>query len=189
MKAIIYNGQKVITTELLAQAYETTGDSIRHNFNRNKERFAEGKHFFYVAGEKLKAFKRSMTDSHVAISDNVNQLYLWTERGANRHSKILDTDKAWEQFENLEETYFKVKEMAVRLPNADILPYLNGVANYLRAQRTIMKENGKTPGQIAAMDKQTCEYIGLPLPEDFAAPQTDQLLIAGWTALGDTTLN
>lgn len=77
----------------------------------------------------------------------------------------------------------------VRLPNMDILPYLNGVANYLRAQRTIMKENGKTPGQIATMDKQTCEYIGLPLPEDFAAPQTDQLLIAGWTALGDSTLN
>ena len=37
-------------------------------------------------------------------------MYLWTERGANRHCKILDTDKAWEQFDNLEETYFKVKE-------------------------------------------------------------------------------
>ncbi len=35
---------------------------------------------------------------------------LWTERGANRHCKILDTDKAWEQFDNLEETYFRAKE-------------------------------------------------------------------------------
>lgn len=27
-------------------------------------------------------------------------------RGASRHCKILDTEKAWEQFENLEEAYF-----------------------------------------------------------------------------------
>ncbi len=41
----------------------------------------------------------------------INCLYLWTERGANRHCKILDTDKAWKQFDNLEETYFRVKEI------------------------------------------------------------------------------
>ncbi len=41
----------------------------------------------------------------------INCLYLWTERGANRHCKILDTDRAWEQFDNLEETYFRVKEI------------------------------------------------------------------------------
>ena len=44
------------------------------------------------------------------ISKHSSQLYLLTERCANRHCKILDTDKAWEQFDNLEETYFKVKE-------------------------------------------------------------------------------
>ena len=38
-------------------------------------------------------------------------LYLWTERGASRHCKILDTEKAWEQFDHLEDTYFRVKEM------------------------------------------------------------------------------
>ncbi|EQI52777.1 putative antirepression domain protein [Clostridioides difficile Y270] len=37
-------------------------------------------------------------------------MYLWTERGANRHCKILDTDKAWEQFDNLEESYFNKKK-------------------------------------------------------------------------------
>ena len=40
------------------------------------------------------------------MKPNVNQLYLWTHRGANRHCKILDTERAWEQFENLEEAYF-----------------------------------------------------------------------------------
>ena len=58
----------------------------------------------------MRAFKREVTDSHFAVAPNVHRLYLWTERGANRHCKILDTPKAWEQFDNLEETYFLVKE-------------------------------------------------------------------------------
>ncbi len=33
-------------------------------------------------------------------------LYLWTKRGAARHAKMLSTDRAWEVFEQLEDTYF-----------------------------------------------------------------------------------
>lgn len=68
MQAIIYKGQKVITTELLAQAYETTTDRIKQNFNRNKERFVEGKHYFMLTGEELKAFK-----NQVSFSDLVDK--------------------------------------------------------------------------------------------------------------------
>ncbi len=57
-------------------------------------------------------FKENLrvTNSYLQISNMTRSLYLWAERGANRHCKILDTDRAWEQFDNLEETYFKVKE-------------------------------------------------------------------------------
>lgn len=109
MKAIEYKGQKVITTAMLAEAYETDTNSIRQNYKRNKSKFVEGKHYFHLSGEELKEFKRFVTDSHV-VNPAAPVLYLWTERGANHHCKILDTDKAWEQFENLEETYFRVKE-------------------------------------------------------------------------------
>lgn len=88
--------------------YETEPRRITENFNRNENRFIEGKHFYLLKGEKLKAFKGEYANSVVA--PNVNKLYLWTERGADRHCKILDTDKAWEQFDHLEETYFRVKE-------------------------------------------------------------------------------
>ncbi len=107
-KIIKFNNQNVITTELLAEVYGTDTVNIRNNFKRNKENFKEGKHYYLLEGEELKGFKSEVTESYVA--PNVNKLYLWTERGANRHCKILDTDKAWEQFDNLEETYFKVKE-------------------------------------------------------------------------------
>lgn len=104
-----YNNERILTTEQLAQVYETSTDNIKVNFNNNKERFEEGKHFFHLKGSELKAFKDKVNNTYL-VGKNANQLYLWTERGADRHCKILDTDKAWEQFDHLEETYFKVKE-------------------------------------------------------------------------------
>ncbi|EDE8442018.1 phage antirepressor Ant, partial [Salmonella enterica subsp. enterica serovar Pomona] len=35
---------------------------------------------------------------------------LWTERGAARHAKMLETDQAWEVFEKLEDCYFSRSE-------------------------------------------------------------------------------
>ncbi len=111
---IEHEGQRVITTELLAQVYETDTNNIKVNFNRNKVKFKEGVHYFLLQGEPLRVFKREVTESNL-VAPNVNQLYLWTERGANRHCKILDTPKAWEQFDHLEETYFLVKEQRLAI--------------------------------------------------------------------------
>ena len=102
-----YNNERILTTEQLAQVYETESRRITENFNRNKERFVKGRHYYLLQGEELRAFKREYADSVVAT---ISKLYLWTERGADRHCKILDTDKAWEQFDHLEETYFRAKE-------------------------------------------------------------------------------
>lgn len=108
LQVIERNNERVLTTQQLADVYETEIRNISNNFNNNKERFIEGKHYFCLQGDDLRTFKRDSYD--IGIAPNVNKLYLWTERGANRHCKILDTDKAWEQFDNLEETYFKVKQ-------------------------------------------------------------------------------
>lgn len=177
MQAIIYKGQKVITTELLAQAYETTTDRIKQNFNRNKERFVEGKHYFMLTGEELKAFKNQVSFSDL-VDKRTAQLYLWTERGANRHSKILDTDKAWEQFENLEETYFRVKSGAytfVRQPNYELLKCLNGLANFLRVQISVAKAEGKSPTEISAIDEMYCHHLGVPSLKDVVPQNFTQL--------------
>ena len=42
----------------------------------------------------------------MTIARNVRSLILWTERGAARHAKMLETDQAWEVFERLEDCYF-----------------------------------------------------------------------------------
>lgn len=82
---------------------------LRQNFANNKERFTEGKHFYSLSGNELRGFKHSVEifDS-VKIARNVNALTLWTERGAARHAKMLNSDKAWDMFELLEETFFAV---------------------------------------------------------------------------------
>ena len=103
------NNQRILTTQQLAAVYETDTNNIKNNFANHKDHFVEGVHYYLLKGEELRAFKREVNNIDL-VKTNVNQLYLWTERGANRHCKILDTDKAWEQFDNLEETYFRVEE-------------------------------------------------------------------------------
>ncbi|VIF96585.1 phage anti-repressor [Clostridioides difficile] len=111
LQVIERNNERVLTTQQLADVYETDSRNISNNFNNNKDRFIEGKHYFLLQGDDLKNFKGIHTEyENLKFT---SKMYLWTERGANRHCKILDTDKAWEQFDNLEETYFKVKQQKV----------------------------------------------------------------------------
>ncbi|MBV7133661.1 ORF6N domain-containing protein [Escherichia coli] len=123
LSLIAYNQIPVITPELLAQLYGTETVNIKMNFSRNSARFVQGKHFFKLEGNELREFKhrlslsesvsREVTESYpVKIARNVRSLILWTERGAARHAKMLETDQAWEVFEKLEDCYFSLKQPA-----------------------------------------------------------------------------
>jgi len=118
---IRWQNQNVITTELLAQCYGTETARIRQSYSRNESRFEEGKHFFKVEGDDLKNLRVSFSDSQSdlqpdeiesQISSKTRSLILWTDKGAARHSKILDTDKAWDVFDQLEESYFHPERKA-----------------------------------------------------------------------------
>ena len=107
LPSLTHNHLPVITTELLAELYGTERQRLTNNFNRNKERFIEGKHFFLIEGDDLRELKnKNSLRVSVKIARNVRSLILWTERGAARHAKMLETDQAWEVFEKLEDCYF-----------------------------------------------------------------------------------
>jgi len=108
-KTIEQNGQRVLTTAQLAEAYGTSCDTIRQNFKRNKSRYQEGKHYYHLSGAEVREFKSNMTNCHVA--KNINSVTLWTERGALLHAKSLNTDKAWEVYDFLVEHYFRAVTM------------------------------------------------------------------------------
>ncbi|MFL9053823.1 P22AR C-terminal domain-containing protein [Escherichia coli] len=108
LSTITYKQIPVITTELLAHLYGTEAIRIRQNHHENKGRFIEEKHFFKLEGETLREFKHRVAFNYsVKIARNVRSLILWTERGAARHAKMLETDQAWDVFEKLEDCYFR----------------------------------------------------------------------------------
>lgn len=113
MKELIpleFKNQRIMTTKVLSEQFGTEDKIIHQNFKRNEDRFIEGKHYYKLEGEELKEFK-----ANLHLEGNLKfipVLYLWTERGAARHAKILDTDEAWEVYEKLEETYFRVQEQS-----------------------------------------------------------------------------
>lgn len=106
---IAYRGVPVVTTETLARAYEVKPINIQKNFSANKDRFVEGKHYYTISGNDLKEFKNCLTESKsVEIGKRTATLTIWTERGAARHAKMLNSDRAWDMFELLEETFFRI---------------------------------------------------------------------------------
>lgn len=108
LKQVKYNDQLILTTEQLAEFYEVTPKQIKQNFSNNRDKFEEGKHYYLLQGPRLKEFKNRVENFDL-VGKNANQLFLWTRRGAGRHSKMLGTDRAWDMFDELEENYFAPK--------------------------------------------------------------------------------
>src|SRR5699024_5808959 len=108
LQIIEQNKQRVLTTSQLAESYGTDNKMISYNFNYNKERYKEGKHYFSLTGNEKRDFI-----NHHEIQDgskNAQTLYLWTEKGAWLHAKSLNTDEAWDAYEMLVDEYYDIKE-------------------------------------------------------------------------------
>lgn len=61
------------------------------------------------------------------ISSKTRVLTLWTERGAARHAKMLDTDQACDIFEQLEDCYFHRQEILAKTHKSEHEPLTNAV--------------------------------------------------------------
>lgn len=134
-----YRCQRVLTTQQIAEAYGTDNKVISYNFNHNKDRYVEGKHYICLVGDDLRAFRENHD-----LPTNLNKIYLWTEKGAFLHAKSLNTDKAWEVYDRLVDEYFSKKEdtglpMTYRDAVAQLLESLDREAE-LQAQLDTSKD-------------------------------------------------
>jgi hypothetical protein len=150
---------RVLTTQQLADQYETDSKTVSNNFNRNKDRYQEGKHFILLQGEELKDFK---TNHQFDESSRVNQLYLWTEKGCLLHAKSLNTDKAWESYDDLVENYFKARDIL-----AGLTTEMQGLIMHDKKLQLIVNHIEKSDQKIAEVDndlqdfKQDMPLLGL----------------------------
>ena len=110
LPAITWKQARVVTTELLARLYSADNKQIHDNFQNNQARFEAGKHFYRLVGEELKHFK-NYPELNGLVAKHSRQVILWTERGAARHAKMLETNAAWQVFEKLEDCYFGEKSV------------------------------------------------------------------------------
>lgn len=105
--------KRVLMTSQIAEAFGADQKTVNRNFQRNKDRFQEGLHFFALTGEALKQFKgERQNDATLKFTSN---LYLWTEEGAFLLAKSLNTDKAWEAYNLLVNQYYKMEREIVKI--------------------------------------------------------------------------
>lgn len=144
LKIIEQNGVRVLTTSQLAESYGATSDKISYNFKYNEKRYKEGKHYFLLTGDELKAFKIANRE----FQGSLNRLYLWTEKGAWLHAKSLNTDQAWEAYEMLVDEYYRLSSS---LSKEQLIHQFGLPANYKEALHHLAEyvdENDKLKQQI-----------------------------------------
>ncbi|MDE1480220.1 ORF6N domain-containing protein [Xenorhabdus bovienii] len=115
LPVIEWRGVRVVTTETLATGYGTEPTNIRSNIANHRSRFIEGIHVFTLKGDNFQLFKNQGNNIDL-VNKHTNQITLFTEKGAARMSKIIDTDEAWSFFEKMESAYFHQKKPATNPP-------------------------------------------------------------------------
>lgn len=120
IKPLVWNNERVLTTKQIAEAYGCKEKQIRQNFNNHKDRYKEGKHYYTLKGSDLKFFKdyvNSMeyVDNIDLVDKRAPHTTIYTKKVAFMAAKLIDTDKAWDMYEQLVDHYFTVND-AVNKP-------------------------------------------------------------------------
>jgi len=100
IQIVEYQGQRVVTLEMIDRLHHRPEGTAKRNFTANKSRFEEGKHFYIVDYSKKDEFRT------FGIEVPARGLILITERGYSMLVKSFNDDFAWEVQEQLSDSYF-----------------------------------------------------------------------------------
>lgn len=107
---IEYNSKIVVTTQQIAKEHNLEVKVVNQKFRRNKKYFVEEIDYYIVESYKLRS--HGVTTSKM---DRSGIVYLFTDSGYLKFVKTINDEKAWNIYNHLIETYFKIK----RLNNAE----------------------------------------------------------------------
>ena len=181
IQVVEQQGVRVLTTAQLAECYECESKMISNNFANNKHRYEEGKHYICLQGADLQAFKNESENLGI-VTSRVNKLYLWTERGALLHAKSLNTNKAWEVYDRLVETYFRAQKAQTALQN--LSPQLQLMIRLETEQNALKAKVADIEQRLDSMTVEPDPEPTKALPKKWSERETDYLCKA--YALGQT---
>ena len=167
LQIIVHDNRRLLTTNQLSESYGVEDKLIQQNFNNNKSRYTEGKHFVLLQGGELRSFKRNF--ENLGVAPNINKLYLWTEKGAWLHAKSLNTDAAWDAYETLVDEYYTVKENVVPLSkNQALVTVLRTTADLVEDTQAIKIEQHEIRKELSLINEKVEEQITLTSGEQRA---------------------
>ncbi|GCL71754.1 ORF6N domain-containing protein [Paenibacillus naphthalenovorans] len=188
LKVIEQKGIRVLTSAQLAEVFGTDFKRINYNFNYNKERYEEGKHFFVLTGDQRREFINEH-EIHASLK-TAHTIYLWTEKGAFLHAKSLNTDQAWDAYSKLVDDYYKkVEESKQSQPDLSALsPQLQFMIMMEQKQKALETKQAQLEERINDVEEvkttvnNIAEYI-TAVP-DHAKVVSTVNEFARWTRLG-----
>lgn len=138
LQVIEHDGRRVLTSNQLADSFDTESKIIARNFQRNQDRYTQGDDYYVLKGDDLKAFKATRHDD-VKLK-YASTLYLWTETGALLHAKSLNNDRAWEAYQMLVDNYYKLSKQlkaintSVNLTSTMLPPHIAEIFNQFESR-------------------------------------------------------
>lgn len=153
-----FKGQRVVTFKDIDTVHERTEGTAGRNFRENKDRFVEGEDYFYLEGDKLRAFKQTTN----FVGSKARELVLVTEPGYLMLTKSLTDDLSWNVQRQLVSSYFK-KEAAPQKQKEMKRPPLSSVNMMVKNIKEAFKEAEVEPIFIAAEMQRIYTDSGYPV--------------------------
>ena len=104
-----YEGQRVVTFEMIEKLHERFDGTARKRFNENKKHFMHGKHFYLLKNEEAQQFLIKFANPFNGLTKNANKvrsLVLLTLKGYLHLVKAFNDDLSWKIHDELIDGYF-----------------------------------------------------------------------------------
>ena len=102
-----YKKERVVTAWDIADVHEKQVYHVNEVFKNNIDKFQENRDYFKISSKEFLASFKTIQK----IPNNVKEIFLFTERGYLKLTKVFNDDLSWKIQDLLVDNYFKLKEI------------------------------------------------------------------------------
>ena len=138
IEQLTYRGESVVTLAQIARVHAVSEKTVESSFQRHRDRFTEGKHFYRIDFTEA---------SSLLLSEgaNSNGLTVFTRKGYLLLTKPMRDTKAWEVQEQMVDEYFTMAALlsSVSPPQQPSLPSARRQLATLKTAMDLLERLGK----------------------------------------------